>query len=168
MSQSTSNDAEQRRYCLYYDSYEAVGCRRARRSRGTRALSYNVWTRGELNRPLARIKVDEKNCFGSLEWPAVRQATKQGLPRHHAATCWKHRVSSSVEQDGVQPLPKGRGAEQGDVDGPSECSLTLGIVGSEARSTLHRSQRSGNLPWSSHPGEQIADMEAYRSLRLMA
>ena len=104
--------------------------------------------------------MDEKNCFGSLEWPAVRQATKQGLPRHHAVTCWKHRVSSSVEQDGVQPLPKDRGAEQGDVGGPLECSLALGIVGSEARSTLHRSQRSGNLPWSSHPSEQVADMEA--------
>ena len=30
-------------------------------------------------------------------------------------------------------MPKDRGAEQGDVDGPLECSLALGMVAAEAR-----------------------------------
>ena len=30
-------------------------------------------------------------------------------------------------------MPKDRGAEHGDVDGPLECSLALGIVAAEAR-----------------------------------
>ena len=77
---------------------------------------------------LARIKIDEKNCFGMLEWPAIREATKQALPRHLAAACFKHAYVSQVEQPGVQPCPTDRGAEQGDVDGPLACSLTLGPV----------------------------------------
>ena len=30
-------------------------------------------------------------------------------------------------------MPKDRGAEQGDVDGPLDCSLTLGMVAAETR-----------------------------------
>ena len=30
--------------------------------------------------PLARIKVDEKNCFGMIEWGAVRRAASRLLP----------------------------------------------------------------------------------------
>ena len=37
-------------------------------------LIYNDWASGSLNEPLARIKVDEKNCFGQIEWKAVRKA----------------------------------------------------------------------------------------------
>ena len=44
--------------------------------------------------------------------------------------------------------PKDRGAEQGDVDGPLECSLTLGVVASKARQQeVHARQRRGELPW---------------------
>ena len=32
-----------------------------------------------------------------------------------------------------QPMPKDRSSEQGDVDGPRECSLALGLVAAEAR-----------------------------------
>ena len=55
------------------------------------------------------------------------------LPKHTAVAGWKHRALSFLEQDGVQPMPKDRGAEQGDVDGPLECSLALGMVAAEAR-----------------------------------
>ena len=59
------------------------------------------------------MKVDEKNCFGLLEWPAVRQASFQSLPRHYPFACWEHVAVSSVEQRCVDAKPKGRGAEQG-------------------------------------------------------
>ena len=35
-------------------------------------LLFELWEAGELHQPLARIKVDEKNCFGKLEWEAIR------------------------------------------------------------------------------------------------
>ena len=117
-------------------------------------LLFDAWQDGALPKALARIKVDEKNCFGSLEWPAIRNATKEHLPRHLAVSCWKHKERSIVEQSGVQEKLKDRGAEQGDVDGPLECSLTLGAVAAEARHKLHQAQRAGQLPWASQ------DMEA--------
>jgi broad specificity phosphatase PhoE len=110
---------------------------------------YDLWKSGSLARPLARIKIDEKNCFGMLEWPAVREASMQALPRHAAVACWKHAAVSAVEQQGVADAPKDRGAEQGDVEGPLECSLTLGGVGSAARWAVHNAQRLGHLPWAS-------------------
>ena len=112
-------------------------------------LVFDLLKTGGLQRPLARVKIDEKNCFGSLEWPAIRAASQQALPRHHAVTCWKHAAVSEVEQRGVRPLPKNRGAEQGGVDGPLECSLTLGVVVCVARQNVHAAQRRGELPWSS-------------------
>ena len=87
--------------------------------------------RGALAEPRARIKVDEK-CFGMIEWKAVREASSRFLPKHTAAAAWKHRDLSHVEQDGLAPVPEDRGAEQGDGDGPLECSLVLA---------------SGSLPW---------------------
>ena len=70
----------------------------------------------------ARIKVDDTNCFGATEWKAVREAASQLLPKHAAPATWKHRNLSHVEQEGLAPMPKDCGAEQGDVDGPLEPS----------------------------------------------
>ena len=56
--------------------------------------------------------------FGMIEWRAVREAASQFLSKHTAAAAWKHRNLSHVEQEGFPPMPKDRGAEQGDVDGP--------------------------------------------------
>ena len=39
-----------------------------------------------------------------------------------AAAAWKHRNLSHVEQDGLAPVPKDRGAAHGDVDDPLECA----------------------------------------------
>ena len=44
-------------------------------------------------------------------------------------------------------MAKDRGAEQGDVDGPLECGLTLGVVARETRSALHDAQEQGSIPW---------------------
>ena len=114
-------------------------------------LLHDIWAEEELPGPVARIKIDERNCFGSLEWQAIRAATYEALPRHYAATCWKHAERSSVEQRGVAPAPKDRGAEQGDVDGSMECSVTLGGVAAAARCSVHAMQRRGELPWA-RPG----------------
>ena len=68
-----------------------------------------------------------------IEWGAVRDSASCLLPKHAGVAGWKHRALSIEEQEGVQPMPKDRGAEQGDVDGPLECSLALGMVAAEAR-----------------------------------
>ena len=44
-------------------------------------------------------------------------------------------------------MPKDRGAEQGDVDGPLECSLALGLVAAETRGSMAARQAAGTLPW---------------------
>ena len=112
-------------------------------------LIFDLWKDGAITRPLARVKIDEKNCFGMLEWRAIRTAVKKTLPQHHAVACFKHAATSFVEQLDIDAVGKDRGAEQGDVDGPLECSLTLGQVASAARMPIHNRQRNGELPWAS-------------------
>ena len=68
-------------------------------------IIFDGWTSGTLDTPLARIKVDETNCFGMIEYGAVRNSASNLLPKYAAR----------------QLMPKDRGAEQGDVDGPLEC-----------------------------------------------
>ena len=98
-------------------------------------LLYDEWVAGSLNEPLARIKVGGTNCFRMIEWRAVRDAASQFLPEHTAAAAWKHRNLSHVDQEGLAPMPADRGAEQGDVDGPLECSLALGMVATGTQGT---------------------------------
>ena len=52
-----------------------------------------------------------------IEWKAVREAASRFLPKHTAAAALRHRNLSHVEQEELAPMPKERGAEQGDVDG---------------------------------------------------
>ena len=44
-------------------------------------------------------------------------------------------------------MPKVRGAEQGDVSGPLECSLALRVVVSETPLHEVEQQAAGTLPW---------------------
>ena len=60
-------------------------------------LVYRLWSKGVLIVPLVRVKVDERNCFGSLEWSAVRNAMRDTLPHMQSAVCLKHRYPSHVE-----------------------------------------------------------------------
>ena len=130
---------------------------------GTEALAifhqliYDEWMAGGLSVPLVRIKVDEKNCFGRLEWAAIREASRRSLPRHAAVACWKHGATSFVEQEGDDPTPQDRGAEQGDVDGPLECSLVLATVACETRTKVAGLQRNGVLPWVSDSTDAASD-----------
>ena len=70
-------------------------------------LILDEWTSGKLDMPPARIKVDEGNCFGLIEWSAVCYSASCVLPKH-------------MEQEGVQQMAKDCGTEEGYVDGPSE------------------------------------------------
>ena len=108
-------------------------------------LFYDEWAAGSLIEALARIKVDEKNCFGMIEWKGVREAACRFLPEHTSAVAWKHRSLPHVEQEGLSPMPKDRGGGQGDVAGPLECSLALGIVAAETRERVPVQQASGSL-----------------------
>ena len=75
-----------------------------------------------------------------IEWDAVREAASRLLPKHAAVAGWKHRTLSHVE-----PMPKDRGAEPGDVDGLIECSLALGMVAADARLRVAAQQAARTL-----------------------
>ena len=47
-----------------------------------------------------------------IEWKAVREAASRFLRKHTAAAGWEHWNLSHVEQEGVLPLPKDRGADE--------------------------------------------------------
>ena len=75
----------------------------------------------------------------------MRNSASSLLPKHAAVAGWKHRSLSYVAQDEVRPMPEDRGAEEGDVDGPLECSLALGMVAAEALLCAARQQAAWTL-----------------------
>ena len=106
-------------------------------------LLSDEWVAGSLNEPLTRIKIDEKKRFGMIESQAVREAASRFLPKHTAAA-WTRRNLSHVEQEGLPPMPKDRGAEQGHVDGPHECSLAFEMVAAKTRGRIAAQQAAGS------------------------
>ena len=74
------------------------------------------------------------------EWSLVRKAAGHLVPKHTETL-------SHVEQERLPPMLKDRGAEQGDVDGPLECSLALGMVAAETRKHVAAQQAARTLPW---------------------
>ena len=64
-------------------------------------------------------------------------------------------------------MPKDRGAEQVDVDGPLECSPALGMVAAETRGRVAAQQASGSLLWIGvdHPSE-LQRLQADHAVRL--
>ena len=87
-------------------------------------LLYDEWMTGSLRVPLARIKVEEKNCFGMIEWNAVCEAASRFLPRHTAAAAGNIETCPMLNRYGLS-MPKDRGAGQGDVDGPWSAAWPL-------------------------------------------
>ena len=65
------------------------------------------------------------------------------------AAAWNGNIETCLmlNKKGFLPMPKDRGAEQGDVDGPQECSLALGMVAAETRGSIAARQAPGALPW---------------------
>jgi hypothetical protein len=128
-------------------------------------MSSTTWAANHLHSPLVRIKIDETNCFGRLEWPAIREAALRELPRHAAVAAWKHQQQSYVEQPGVPPHPKDRGAEQGDVDGPLECGVTIAGVAASARESVHRDQCQDRIPWAVRTPADVTQAKAAHAER---
>ena len=60
----------------------------------------------------------KNNCFGMIQWNAVRKEAGHFLPKHTATVVWQYRTLSHVEQDGLPPMPKDRGVEQGGGSSP--------------------------------------------------
>ena len=89
----------------------------------------------------------------------VQCGTRQAPPlqKHAAVAGWKHRALSFMEQEGVQQMPTDRGAEQGNVDGRSECSLALGMVAAEARLRVAEQQAART------PTTELADLRSIHS-----
>ena len=80
-----------------------------------------------------------------IELKAVREAASRFLPKLSSSV--ETSKLSHVEQEGLPPMPKDRGAEQRDVDGPLECSLALGMVAAETRGSIVARQAAGTVPW---------------------
>ena len=106
-------------------------------------LLYDEWM---LSGPLTRVKVDEKIYFGMIGLQALREAASRFHPKHTAAATWKHRNLSHVEQEGLPPMPKDRGAEKGDVDGPAGVQPCFGDGGGK-NAAVRSCAASGSLPW---------------------
>ena len=83
-----------------------------------RQLLFDEWMTGSLRGPLARINVDEKNCFGMIEW----KAASRFLPKHTEAATWKQRMDFVVGQGSC-------GTGQGSVESPAKShpSCPLGV-----------------------------------------
>ena len=76
---------------------------------------------------------------------AVRNSASNPPPKH-AAVAGRSIAPSTKEVEGVEPIPKDRGAEQGHVDGLFECSFALGMVAAEARLQVARHHAGMNRP----------------------
>ena len=93
------------------------------------------WAVGSLTDPLARIKVDEKNCFGMIEWKAVREAASRLLRRRdgNIGTC------PTLNRRVCRQCPRAVSQNKETSMAP-ECSLALGLVASETRGRVAAQQ----------------------------
>ena len=69
-------------------------------------LIFDERVSGTLDTLPARIKVDERNFFGLIEWSAVRNSASSLLSKHAAAAGWRHRALSYVEQKESNRCPR--------------------------------------------------------------
>lgn len=119
----------------------------------------------ELSQPIALIQVDAENCFGRLEWDSIREAVTSEAPELGGWIGWKHSQTSHVEQQGIPPTNKDRGAEQGDTCGPVEAGICLSQLGRRARQEVHARQLTGEAPRAAleeEPGREDVFEQAYR------
>ena len=62
--------------------------------------------KGELEKPMAVVQTDEANCFGTLEFKAIRRAIVELVLSLGPWELWRQSRESEVEQEGVEPYKK--------------------------------------------------------------
>ena len=80
---------------------------------------------GELE-PMVAADLDLVNMFGNAEWPSIRSAINKHFKEALAWTSWHHLQASITVLPSGSEFSNDRGAEQGDVLGSIQSSLTLG------------------------------------------
>ena len=103
---------------------------------------------GSLSGPLARLKADEKNCFGMTEWQGSARGGVAVSPEAHSSSvetservfCRTRRTPSNAEGSRSSARRRRR---------PLECSVALGMVAAETRRRIATRQAAGSLPWIS-------------------
>ena len=93
--------------------------------------------------PLARIKVDEKKCYGMIEWRGVRKPQSNFCPNARRAVR-KYRRILHAKKERVELMPCDTGDKHGEAD---ECSLPPGVVAAEMRARVAKQQAAGHLSW---------------------
>ena len=103
------------------------------------------WMTVSLSGLMARIKVDEKNCFGNGRQCARRRRGSSRSTQHqqhgNIETCLmlNKNCSRQCRRIGVQ--------SEETSTAPLECSLVLGMVAAETRRSEAAQQVAGSLPW---------------------
>ena len=108
----------------------------------------DLWQNDLLQRPLAFIQVDQRNCVGLPKHLCIDAAIQQDHPTMAPVTLWKHSQVSQVSQGTAGRLTQTRGAQQGDVAGSFEASAALAEQARATSSQVHQAQADGNLLWA--------------------
>ena len=127
----------------------------------------DFWQQQLLTKPVAVIQVDQKNCFGQLEYTCIDEAVTQNHPTIGPFTLWKHSHTSQVTQGTAGRTKQDKGAQQGDVAGSFEASVALAEQARSAR-LIHQAQADGLLPWATPTldpnGQATAQLEWQRTM----
>ena len=97
-----------------------------------RATIEEVAATGALG-PLAVVDGDLVNCFGSFEWPAIRDAYAELLPEMLPWEAWCTRAAAEARLPCGDTVAVDRGAGQGEPDGPLKASTTIGVCARGAK-----------------------------------
>ena len=81
--------------------------------------------------PMVAADLDLVNMFGNAEWPSIRSAIQSHFEEALPWTKWHHEQPSTTVLPCKTDFDTDRGAEQGDVLGSIQSSLTLGAARSQ-------------------------------------
>ena len=116
---------------------------------------------GSLLGPLARMKVDEKNCFGMIEWQAVREAASRQQKRGNTGTFPLLNRKGSRQYRRIEVQSKETLMAPGVQPG-----LGHGVA-AEARGSIAARQAAGTLPWIGvNDSAEEQRLQAYHAARL--
>ena len=82
---------------------------------------------------LCVIDVDLVNCFGSFEWPGIRDAYAELLPELLPWEEWCTQAPVEARLPCGDAVPVDRGAGQGEPDGPLKAAMSIGRAAALAK-----------------------------------